>query len=432
MLLNFVTLKSLLKNKYLILKFFSILVMVFWGFGQPYVFNRYLAANNFSFITIGYGVILFLDLFDFGISRAIYADIRNKFIKDIDYKKDLSVILKIYLYVLLYTIILFVLFLFIISIKVKSSFSAITIILWGISIALNANFSYFRYILFAIDEYIFFEKMDVLRKLINFLLLFVIVLDNSFFIFSTLSILMFAFIYFGIYRVLMKTHKIKLFAENHRVTLKIFRQYIINSKWPFLFSVSQITCLNSGFLILPLALINKDIIQYGLWQKFAYGITMLIVAVSDLGLHNTTKYYFKNDFISTKKIFNKTIFVSIMCVCILFVFIFVAKKILFHYWVDESYEFSLIMFLGLLLFFIGRSFQYISTTLILSFGNNYSKLARISTTFMITYHLVLFYMLSKNLKLEYILLLFGFTILIEGVKYLMFFNQELNKELSII
>lgn len=421
------TIKSTITNKYVLLKIFSITVMVLWGFGQPYIFNRHLSTNDFSFITVGYGSILFLDLFDLGISRVIYADIRNKFINKDNYSYSLSTILGIYIYVLLLTIIVFCIFLLLISSKLKNDFSTITIILWGIGISLNANFSYFRYILFAVDEFILFEKLDILRKTISFLLLLIIIWDNSFFVFSVLSIIMFGFIYLKIYKVLKQKHaaKIKGLVSNFRETLKLFRSYTTESKWSFFYYVTHIVNFNSGFLILPFFLINSGIIQYGLWQKFAYGVTMIIVAISDLGLHKTTKLYFLNDFFGTRVLFRKTIYISLISVIIIFLFIFVTKKILFQYWVSNTYLFSLLMFGGLLLFFVGRAFQYVSTTLILSFGYNYKTLGRIGFFSMVFYHSLLAYILFNHLSLDYVLLLFGFTVLIEGFIYCMLFNQQL-------
>jgi hypothetical protein len=209
MIINISIIKSIFKKKYLLLKIFSITVMVLWGFGQPFIFNRYLSTENFSFITVGYGVILFLDLFDLGISRYIYADIRDKFVNKIEYKSDLVKILKIYSWILIYSTLILILFLLIVSIKLKNSFSSITIILWSVGIILNAGFAYFRYVLFSIDEYILYEKLDILRKGVNFLLLLIVIFDKSFFLFSIFSIAILIVIYYKIFKMLLQKHQIK-------------------------------------------------------------------------------------------------------------------------------------------------------------------------------------------------------------------------------
>lgn len=298
-------------------------------------------------------------------------------------------------------------------------------------IILNAGFAFFRYILFSIDEYILYEKLDILRKGANFLLLLIVIFDKSFFLFSIFSIAILIVIYYEIFKMLLQKHKIKYTNpfSSFSDTIQLFVFYIKKSKWSFIYNVTHITLHNSGFLILAFVLANKEIIQYGIWQKFAYGVTMVIVAVSDLGLHNTTKHYFENDIYTTLKLFKKTILICIISTIILFCFVLAIQNQLFHYWVNESYKFSFIMFTSLILFFLGRSLQFVSTSLILSFGNNYIKLAIIGISSMVIYHLILLYILLNHALLDYIILLFGLTVIIEGIFYFFIFYNQLNKNL---
>lgn len=387
------------------------------GFVQSYFYDSFLSKTNFAFLTICFGYSLFMELADLGLGRIFYFSIREKFIK----RKDVS--LELESYVFLYSVItIIVLIAFITTVflasylnEIKTTFSTLTLVVFSVNTVLSLIFNFYRNVMFAIEKYMFFDILDVIRKLGLVFSLVFLYTHNSFFLTNlSMSILILAILLILVV-FLFRTNNLSFKRTRTFSRSKdIIVSYRNKALKYFRFNLNILIIYNCGFLIFPFFLPTQNIIQFGLFYRISFGVTMVIVAVSDLYIHKLTRSYIQEKYIKSRIIFKQSLLVSCVMVTIGFAVFYLNRNVIFHYWVSAEYVFSTKLNLALYIFFIGRCFQYTSTNFLSSIGH----FTEIVTASYFTLFVTLTFVISMcflDFKLSDIMLVFSLIILLDGL-----------------
>lgn len=377
-------LKSLEKKDWIfaIFKYFSVGIGIINNFFRPRLFEESFEEGNFAFLTIFYGIIIYLLFFDGGLGVVIYPLLRNKQINKKPLENDLKPLFSLYTFLFCIFSLVFIPVVVIWGMS-SSSFGFLVLFLLGFTAVFNTIITYFKSVFQGIGHFIFFEKIEILRKtgnLISILLLFV---DSSFtssVIFTTtfLAITIFSIIIF--------------FTKNFKITLRdIFfiskanLLHIRNTYWKdayhyFQFSLIEGFMYNFGFILFPIFFSgNKyQIIQFGLWFTIYGGISIILRVIGEVLVNPLTKSYFSGNSYKTLKLFKNGLIVSIsICLVIIIAFWFL-EPIFFELWMHGKYRFNNLFIISLAIFTVGNSGQNIAGKILISIGGNFKKVKIIS------------------------------------------------------
>lgn len=409
-------------RKYAVLKLLSVGLVIIWGFLQPAAFHKFLSEKDFAFLTIFYGYGLFLDFFDFGVNKPVYARLRRDFVEGQNIQQQLIDILQLYLAILAFMVSVFAGFMFFSSYHFDNQLTKFVVVLLAINICLTVFFNYSRNLLFAIDEFVLFERLDIARKFLNVVSIFLLAVDGSYLLTVLANLLGFGFIFGLILQKIATRFGFSLSDIFQTLELqgikRTFWTYAHEAKYSFAFTFNANMTFNIGFLLFPLFLSSREIIQFGLWYKITYGTAMFIVAFSDLSLHHITRFYITGKVSQAFRYFLLTIAASLLSVTAMFVVFYLFKAPIFRLWVDSSYEFDGLITLSLLIFFVGRSFEYVSSTILLSLGGFFRKATVLSSFILALCFVLLFSLLYLGKSLSLILIIFSLVVLLNGLMYL--------------
>lgn len=414
-------------KKYAFIKIISVGLLVTWGFLQPSLFSKYLDQSDFAFLTLAYGYAVFLEFFDFGTGKPLYTILREKYIKQDRYQDTLQRGMILLAIILFYSLLLFTAVLFF-KIPSNSILHPITVIALSISITLTIFLNHLRNLLFAIDAYLSYEYIDIARKLGNLISVFLIVIDNTFFLTATASALfMIILMLIGIYIIQKKSGLIWKFDRSLFITFLEFLKKIVKTAIrSFVYTFNLSLMYHIGFLVLPIYLTHADFIQFGLWYKIAYGCIMITGAISDISINYTTKCYYQGNMRKAYSGLFKTIIIAMSMLLAIYFIIVISKNIIFEVWVGKEYTFNNLIMLSLLFHIVGRGLQHIAAQLLLATATDSFKIAKnisLYSVFLTTIAALLAYLFQ--IEMQYFLIITNLIVLLDAFWYLKAIHQKL-------
>lgn len=407
-------------KKYAKLKFIGLGIGVTSTLIQPYLFNKFFAQDDFAFLLLLYGFTTYLMFFDFGISKPIYAVLRKKFISNDEVGYILKDIIPFYNMVVVVLAIIFGICVYLASNSFPNSFNITVLVFFILITSMTIGINYLENILNAIDEQIFFQKIDLARKSSNLLFPFLLFIDNTF----TLSLLMNSIVILILY--ILVQYKLKnyyessfnLFLNSIADFILIIKQYGKSSAQYLLFAINETIVYNGGFILIPIFLSSLFIVQYALWMKIFMGILMFVKTVIDIFIHKITRFYHEKDFDNVYKYLTITFLLSIVVSIFFTVSIYYFNDLLFKYWVDEKYSFSGLYYLALFMWLVGVSIQGVSGTFLLSEGTSFGIMSKVSSAIVLVLVITQFIALYTFKNLEEFLLLGSFVYFLGAFVYL--------------
>lgn len=359
---------------FVLLNYGALLIGVLNTYLRPKFFSQYFTEQNFAFLTIIYGLAIYIGFLDGGISKPLYVSLRERFIKKKEtVSKLITRTFSFYLALFIFVLVLFSLVLLVVYTKFDNSLGIFLILLLAFNLSINFQISNFKNILLAVDEYEFFQKIEFFRRFSNLLAICSLVIDPSFILGMLLSNFIIIVLLFLLKQKLNKKYRLK----NRFLSIRIqeiaafYKQYFQQSKNFFAFTVFEIVIYNSGFIIIPFFYNDFDIIQYGLLITVFNGISIFSRAIVDISIHEMTKTYLEGNLIKSKKLFNYSLLITLFINVTVFLIFYSLSEFIFDNWVGEKYIFTQLMNLALLIMLIGNSIQHVSGTILVSLKDNF-------------------------------------------------------------
>tara|TARA_Y100000766_G_scaffold282516_1_gene295986 strand:+ start:179 stop:1480 length:1302 start_codon:yes stop_codon:yes gene_type:complete len=377
-------LKSLEKKDWIfaIFKYFSVGIGIINNFFRPRLFEESFGEGNFAFLTIFYGIIVYLLFFDGGLGVVIYPLLRNKQINKKPLENDLKPLFSLYTFLFCIFSLVFIPGVVIWGMS-SSSFGFLILFLLGFTAVFNTIITYFKSVFQGIGHFIFFEKIEILRKTGNFISILLLFVDSSF----TSSV-----IFTTTFLLITMSLIIIFFTKNFKITLqdiffisKANLLHIRDTYWKdayhyFQFSLIEGFMYNFGFILFPIFFPgNKyQIIQFGLWFTIYGGISIILRVIGEVLVNPLTKSYFLGNSYKTLKLFKNGLIISIsICLVIIIAFWFL-EPIFFELWMHGKYRFNNLFIISLAIFTVGNSGQNIAGKILISIGGNFKKVKIIS------------------------------------------------------
>ena len=350
-------------NKYYIyLSYLNLFFGFINAFFQPFVFNKFFDASSFSFLLILYGISVYMSFFDGGISKPLYVLVREKYVKFQPHKKIIKEIISFYFVVLIIVSIVFSLIVFLLNSSYGLIFDNSLLLLFSLFISINVVITSFKDILWAIDKYEFFEKIEIIRRVINLGSALLIFIDKTLytsFIFQLLitGLLLIYILYFINDN---NFYKLSTFKINLNQTYIFLKKHFSDGKYYLGFTLNEKLIYNSGFLILVFFLQPVEIVIYGLFIRVFNGISSFSKIINNFYVHDITKKFIGNEVENTKLLIRNNILLSLAMTIILFVCFLIVEKYLYVYWVDKQYSFGNLTIVSLLIWLFSNSIQHIA------------------------------------------------------------------------
>ena len=174
-----------------------------------------------------------------------------------------------------------------------------------------------------------------------------------------------------------------IFTFSYSSSIKVIRKYFRDARDSFIFTVNEIIIYNGGYLIFPLFLTSYEIIIYGLWMRLFTGISMLFRAITDISIHDTTRRYFEGNTLIVRKNLRNILSMNFLIIFVSIIVYFSAKDWLFDFWVGNKSIFSSSINFSLWVMIFANSIQHLSGTFLISIGNHFDFVKKISTAIMI-------------------------------------------------
>jgi len=372
---------KIFEKKLFLLKYFGLFIGLFTAFLQPNFFNRFFTEDEFALLILIFGLSTYLIFFDGGISKPLYPNLRDQFINGLETGSIVKKIVNFYNVVFLSVFTFFTLVILLLSTYYDNTFPVFFFILLSFYISLNLIISYYKNILNALDLYIPFETVEIIRKSLNIVVLLLLFVDSSFILSflvgCAISILLYLYVLLLLVRQ-TNMHVIDFFTLNKKEVSFIFSKYFTDSYQYFQFSINEILIYNSGFILIPIFLSSFEVIEYGLWMRIFIGVSLFTRAISDISIHAITKKYFAREMSIVKQMMRKLFILSTVMVFLFASLCLVFNDTLFLYWVDEKYKFDLYLNIALIIMIFSNAYQHIAGTFLLAIGGNFMALKRIS------------------------------------------------------
>lgn len=404
---------------YVFLSYSALFIGVLNTYFRPKFFSKYFSEQNFAFLTVVYGLTVYISFLDGGISKPIYTSLREKFVNK---QEDINSLIKktLSFYTLLFLIVLavFTIILFVVYHWYENSLLTVLILLLAINLTINFQVSNFKNVLIAVDEFEFFQKIEFFRRSSNLLALCALIIDPTFILGISLGTIIVIVLLIVVYQKLSLTYKItRYFDLNISHIIDFYKEYFNQSKHFFLFTVFEILIYNSGFIIIPLFYNDFNVIQYGLLITVFTGISIFSRAIVDISIHEMTKKFISNDKKGSKRIFNYSILIALGINILALVGLKILADFVFNIWVGEKYMFTNIMFLALFLMLMGNAIQHASGTLLLSVNNNFKEVKNISFLILVVLILAQLFVVYSKQNLSYFYLITSIIYFFGAISY---------------
>jgi O-antigen/teichoic acid export membrane protein len=384
---------------FILLNYIAIFIGLINTYFRPKFFSLFFSESDFAILTLIYGIAVYLTFLDGGISKPIYSSLREKFIKKGNYQNLIHQSYSLYTLVLITALILFSISVILISSFINNTLTNTLLFLLAINLVLNFHISNLKNIVTAIDEYEFFQKIEVIRRISNLLAISSLFFDETFILGNILANLILVYLIFRLSKTKRFTLKINL-----KNAVTFYKQSFSKAKNFFLFTINEILIYNSGFILVPIFYDEVNIIQFGLLISVYNGIALFSRSIIDISFHDMTKKYLENQKDNFFKIFTYSILLSSLITLLFFTFFYFYKNEIFSIWVGKKYVFSNLMLVGLLFFLLGNVVQHISGTLLLSVNNNFKVMRNISSLMFLIIAIFQIAICYYKLELEYFFL----------------------------
>lgn len=405
-------------KQYALYKYIALTIGIVTGFLQPTLFNKFFSQENFAFLLLIYGYATYLIFFDFGVSKPIYSDLRNKYVSNIQIKKDILRVIPFFNIIILFMFVFALVLTSILANSFDNTFSYLFILFFVLTIVLNFGINYLENILNAVDNQMLFQKVDLFRRGANLLTLFAIFIDSSFMLSvvsnSIILLILYGFMLFKIKNMFLRNKRINYFLFQY--FFKTLKKYWNNSYRYFIFSFNEVLLYNVGYILVPIFLSSFYVIQYALWMKLYLGMVMFSRVIGDTFIHKISKLFFKKDLENALKLFYKSILLSGLISGLFSIVIFNTIDIFFMYWVDQKYIFDSYLLYSLILWNIFNSIQHTSGIFLLAEGKSFNFMKNISFYIMLsivcTFAVLLYMGVSLGVTMISTSLLYAFGSLI--------------------
>lgn len=342
---------------------------------RPKFFERYFSSSNFAFLLLIFGYAVYLTFLDGGVSKPFYAVLRAAFVKKGQADKKLLIqAFSFYNIVFLVALLLFFLLLLGVSLFVPTSLGMGILFLLALHLVLNFQLLNYKHVLQAVDAYEFYQKLEVLRRLINLGMLLSLLVDPSLLTGSAIANILLLVLVWKVH----KQQGVSLNQLSFYKAVDCYRTYFPMAKNFFLFTVNETLIYNSGFILVPLFFGEREIIVFGLLLTVYNGVALFSRSIIDMSIHEITKSYLEGNTRKSKKVFSYSLLVSGVITLLMFTGIYLLASPIFSVWVGTEYLFSDAMFIGILIFLLGNVLQHVSGTFLLSVNNNYKTMKKMS------------------------------------------------------
>ncbi len=374
---------------------------VTYGVLYTLVFNQVFPQNDFAFLTILFGYVVYFSLGDLGFSKAFYYEIRKSFIEKEDVKNVIAKAIGFYSVLSLILGLIFLLVLIILLAKFETKISFFSLSIFGIGQILNIQFSFIKSIFNAISDFVFFETMELFRKFFQIFSVLLLFADRSFYSTSIFYLICLGILILLVFDRMQKKLNFKIwdvaFKKN---SLEYYFEVWKISKASFLFSIAEIVIYNGGYITLPILLhSNFGIIQYGIWMRIYTAISVFVRIISDVNMPELTKKYFEKLNYELLKVLNKTYILSLIVLIFILILWVKFDKFIFNIWLGEIYQFDGLSTVALFIMLVGNCLQHSSGTFLMSIGQ--FSFLRTTSLFLvafitITTNIVLYFMNELN------------------------------------
>ncbi len=393
---------------------------VFYGLAQTSLFSKYLAIDDFAFITIIYGVTVYSAFADFGISKPLYSELRMMYVKEQNWREEIErVVPFMFLAIFLQNIILFLIVGYF-WIEKKNNYSILFVVIFIFTIVSNSLILYIENIYNSIDDFNYFQITDNIRRFIALLSLGFIYIDKSLYLTLIIYSLGLIIIINNQLNRLKNNYNIKLILRsNFLINIKyIFNRYWKKSKDFLIFSINETIIYNIGFLVFPFFYNSKEIIEYGIWVKIFLGLTLLMGVIGLAYNHAISRYYLSMNESLVKNKFKQSFIFSIIFIAFFILILYSGSDYIFLYWLDNKYKLNNIFFIALAVWCIGNACQHVSGTFLMSTGTEFEFLKNSSLYILITMTCSTLLSLNFGLTIDKTLLVNSLVYFIGALFYL--------------
>jgi len=413
-------LKSIsVSGQFIFLNYIGLLVAILNTYLRPQLFSVYFDESNFAILMLFYGISVYLAFLDGGISKPLYALIRELFISNDDkYKQYVNQAFAFFIGVFVVSFLLFCSTMLLLSFLIEQNISLLLVCLICLNLVLNFTLINIKNILIAIDQYEFFQRIELLRRGAVLLTILSLFLDPSFVLGNVVVNGLLIILIFYVKANSAPNCPWFRLSDAKRIYLTLFSK----AKHYFMFTINETLIYNSGFIIIPFFYNDFSVIQFSLCIALYNGIAMLSRSVLDISLHDMTKRFIKGDMKRSFKNFKYSILISSSLSVLFFLVLYFMSDFIFNLWVGVKYNLSNIMYTGLFLFLVGNVIQHISGTLLVSVHNNYRSVKKLSFNLMVS---VVFVQLIISLFSFGVDLLFFSTSVVYLVGSIIYFNRGL-------
>lgn len=373
-----------------LLKYLSVVLGIINNFFRPKFFEEYMSESNFAFLTIYFGIISYLLYFDGGLGTVIYPKLRSMVLKKEKIENVLNPIFSLYIFIFILFCLIFIPLLIIWGYQ-ESSFGITLLALLGLTAVFNTLITYFRPIFLGIDQFVFIEKIEIIRKIGVFVMIILLVIDPTFLLSVLFTAVLLAIVIVFMAVFFVKNYDLK-FSDLLTVRKSDFKNladsYGKDAFHYFQFSLIEGFLYNYGFILFPIFFAGNDylIIQFGLWYTIYGGVSLTLRVISEVLANPLTKAYFSNNFKLTNYLYKKGLLISmLLCISMISGFVFF-EELFFDLWMDGKYRFNTVILLSLIIFSVGNSGQNIAGKLLVSIGKQFKQMKQIS--FVITLSLL--------------------------------------------
>jgi O-antigen/teichoic acid export membrane protein len=399
---------------FVLLNYFAIFIGLLNTYFRPKLFSSYFSESDFAVLTLIYGLAVYLAFLDGGISKPIYSSLREQFIKNSNYQRLVNQSYSFYTLVLIVALVFFSITVLSISSFIENTLTTALLLLLGVNLVLNFHVLNLKNILTAIDEYEFFQKIEVVRRASNLLAISFLFIDKTFILGNLVANIILIILIFKIKR----TDRLLIPKINFKEGVVFYKKEFSKAKNFFVFTVNEILIYNSGFLLVPIFFDEIDIIKFGLLITVYNGIALFSRSIIDISVHSITKNFLENKKNKSFKIFKYSILLSSIISLLFFAGFYLFLNEIFNIWVGEKYMFSNLMLVGLLVFLIGNAVQHISGTLLLSLKNNFKLMRKISSVIFLAIAICQIVICYYNLELQYFFIITAIIYFLGSFLYL--------------
>lgn len=413
-------LKSIgVSSQFIFLNYASLIIAILNTYLRPQLFSVYFEESNFAILMLFYGLSVYLAFLDGGVSKPLYALIRELFINNDDkYIQYVSQAFTFFIGVFAVSLLLFCSAMLLLRHLIEQNISILLVCLISLNLVLNFTLINFKNILIAIDKYEFFQRIELLRRGTVLLTILSLFIDSSFVLGNAVVNGFLIILIFYVKANTAPSYPWFRLSDAKRFYLSLFSK----AKHYFVFTINETLIYNSGFIIIPLFYNDFSVIQFSLSIALYNGIAMLSRSVLDISLHDMTKRFIKGNIKRSFKNFKYSILISSSLSVLFFLILYLMSDFIFNLWVGVKYNLSNIMYLGLFIFLVGNVIQHISGTLLVSVHNNYRSVKKLSFNLMVS---VVFVQLIVSLFSFGVDIFFFSTSIVYLVGSIIYFNRGL-------